>query len=215
METEAHYSTNPLAVITEADSQNNQDLIYKMAEEGFDFLLNTSESTVKEITNHLEGFDVKVYSSTADLSHFKGVEEFYQEILSLGRPIDTLVISPRIPLDDNFSLKINLAEQFDIIRSNTLAPVHLINKVLAEMNERDAGRIIFALSETKHVYPFHQKLIDASRSFLNTYGESLKQELAETNIKVMVAGNEGVIKKLQELASRYLPHWAKTEIPLN
>lgn len=215
METEAYYPTNPLAIFTEADSQFCKDLILKMAEDHYDFLLNTSESTADEITRHLLGFDVEIYSSNADLSSFKGVEEFYREIISLGRPVDTLVVSPRFLSGNEVFLTTTFSEQFNIIRSNTLAPVHLIGKILNEMQERNEGKIIFPLAESGHKYPFHQTIVDASKAFLKSYGESLKQDLKETGITVIVFTNESVKKKIQDLASRYLPEWAKKEMSIH
>lgn len=216
METELYYQTNPLAVFTEADSQSSKDLIYKMAEEHYDFLLNTSVENVNEITQMLEGFDVEVYSSSADLSAFRGVEEFYKEILSLGRPIDALIVSPSFFSSLEISKNSKLAEQFDLIRSNTMAPVHLVTRILNEMQQRNAGKIIFSIMPLNYQHPSHQKIIDASLAFLKSYGDALKQELKDSGIEIQVQSQEDILnvkvkKKIQELASRYLPDWAKTE----
>jgi len=75
----------------------------------------------------------------------------------------------------------------------------------------------FKLNELNNTNISDLKLIHASNAFLQSYSKSLKSELKETGINVIVSEKERALnfvfkKKIQNLASRFLVDWTKTEI---
>lgn len=207
---EENFINHPLAVITFVEPSSRKEILLEFAQSGHDIFLHTTPEDFEEAKNDLEGFDVKLYLSSADLSTYTGVEEFCREIRSIGRPIDILMIGVAGENYLSESSDADLVRQFSLIRSNTLAQVHLLSRIKNDMIQRGSGKIIITAVTGTDTSIQAEAALKASHAFMQSYGKSLKKELEGTGVEVIVNHSKRNLPFkaiLQVFAGRYLPQY--------
>ncbi|MGI3786492.1 MAG: SDR family NAD(P)-dependent oxidoreductase, partial [Janthinobacterium lividum] len=119
----------------------------------------------------------------ADLRTGSGVESLYAAVVAHGRPLAAVALNAGIGRGGAF-VDNSLDDELDVIRLNVLGTVHLAKLVLDDMVLADAGRLLITSSIASEMPGPFQSVYNASKSFVQSFTEALRSELAETEIVV-------------------------------
>lgn len=178
----------PLALITGASSGIGYELARKFGESGYDLVIVSDNreklSAAAERLAQLAG-EPGVEVVTADLTKPDEVNEMYERVRRLDRPVDVLAANAGVGVYGSFD-ETNLDDEIALINLNVTSQVHLIKLVLRDMRERDAGDILITSSIAGIMPGPLMAVYAASKAFLRFFGQAIREELKGTNINVTV-----------------------------
>jgi short-subunit dehydrogenase len=135
----------------------------------------------RELTDH--GFDVRgVGEEDFDLATPEGVEALYA---SLDRPVDVLALNAGVSQGGAFATG-DLAAHLRLIDLNVRGTVHLARLVTRDMAARGRGRVLVTSSMVAIMPGPFQATYNASKSFLQSFGLALRDELGDHGVSVTV-----------------------------
>jgi short-subunit dehydrogenase len=173
-----------LAVVTGASSGIGFELAKVFAEEDFDLIVTAEDEELTSACGELSQIGRGVDSVRVDLSRPEGVEKLYEKITADGRPIDVLCLNAGIGAGGEFARETDLAKELRLIDLNVRSTVHLCKLVLADMVARDSGRILFTSSVASTMPGAFQAVYNASKSFVQSFAEAIRNELKETGVTI-------------------------------
>jgi short-subunit dehydrogenase len=173
-----------LAVVTGASSGIGFELAKVFAEQGFDLLIAAEDAELRPALEALKESQVKVEAHRVDLATEAGVIELYRHIQNTGRPVDALALNAGIGAGGAFATETELTDELKLIDLNVRSTVHLCKLVVADMVERDAGRILFTSSIAATIPGAFQAVYNASKSFVQSFAIALRNELKDTDIAI-------------------------------
>jgi len=112
------------------------------------------------------------------------VVELYGHIQNTGRPVDALALNAGIGAGGAFANETKLADELKLIDLNVRSTVHLCKLVLADMVERDEGRILITSSIASTMPGAFQAVYNASKSFDQSFALAIRNELKDTGVTV-------------------------------
>ncbi len=118
-----------------------------------------------------------------DLRTPDGVEHLYQSAIEGDRVLAAAALNAGIGRGEMF-LKSELADDLSIVDLNVRSMVHLAKLVLRYMANRDKGKVLFTSSIAAQMPGSHQPVYNASKSFVQSFAEALRDELRDTAITV-------------------------------
>jgi short-subunit dehydrogenase len=173
-----------LAVITGASSGIGFELAKVFAEEGFDLVVVAEDEELQPAASELNQVGHSVEAVRVDLSRPEGVEELHEKIVAKGRPVDVLALNAGIGAGGEFARETELAKELRLIDLNVRSTVHLCKLELAAMVARNEGRILFTSSIASTMPGAYQAVYNASKSFVQSFAEAIRNELKETEVTV-------------------------------
>ena len=174
----------PLAVVTGASSGIGFELARIFGENGFDLLIAAEDAELTVALESLEGaVPTEVRAHRVDLAREDGVTELYEHILATGRPVEALALNAGIGAGGAFT-ETQLVDELRLIDLNVRSTVHLCKLVLADMVERDHGRILLTSSIASTMPGSFQAVYNASKSFVQSFTLAIRNELKDTGITV-------------------------------
>jgi uncharacterized protein len=173
-----------LAVVTGASSGIGLELAKVFAAEGFDLLIAAEDAELTGALEDLKRSAANVEAHRVDLATEAGVIELYRHIQNTGRPVDALVLNAGIGAGGAFATETALADELKLIDLNVRSTVHLCKLVVADMVERDEGRILFTSSIAATMPGPFQAVYNASKSFVQSFALALRNELKDTGIAI-------------------------------
>lgn len=173
-----------LAVVTGASSGIGFELARVFAEEGFDLIVAAEDEELNPAARELNQIGRGVDGIRVDLSRPEGVEELYEKVTADGRPIDALCLNAGIGAGGDFARETDLAKELRLIDLNVRSTVHLCKLVVADMVARDEGRILFTSSVASTMPGAYQAVYNASKSFVQSFAEAVRNELKETEVTI-------------------------------
>src|SRR4051795_10785141 len=173
-----------LAVVTGASSGIGFELAKIFAEEGFDLLIAAEDAELTTALEKLQKDGASVEAHRVDLSTEAGVIELYRHIQNTGRPVDALALNAGIGAGGAFATETDLADELKLIDLNVRSTVHLCKLVVADMAERDEGRILFTSSIASTMPGAFQAVYNASKSFVQSFALAIRNELKDSGITV-------------------------------
>jgi uncharacterized protein len=176
--------SRPLAVITGASSGIGFELARVFAEEGFDLLIAAEDAELTAAQESLKASGAEVQAHRVDLATEAGVIELYRHIHGAGRPVEALALNAGIGAGGAFATETDLADELKLIDLNVRGTVHLCKLVVADMVERDEGRILFTSSIASTMPGSFQAVYNASKSFVQSFALAIRNELKDTGITV-------------------------------
>lgn len=174
----------PLAVVTGASSGIGYELAKVFAAEGFDLLIAAENAELTTALEQLKGSAANVEAHRVDLASEAGVIELYRHIQGTGRPVGALALNAGIGAGGAFATETDLADELKLIDLNVRGTVHLCKLVVADMVERDDGRILFTSSIAATMPGAFQAVYNASKSFVQSFALAIRNELKDTGITV-------------------------------
>ena len=176
---------NEFAVVTGASSGIGYELARQFAEHGWDLLVAAEDEDIEQAATDLrrDGKN-QVHAVRVDLATYDGVEELYRAIRETGRPVDAVAINAGRGIGGDFTRQTPLEDELNVIDVNVTSTVHLAKRVLPDMVERNAGRVLFTSSIASMMPGTYQAVYNASKSFVQSFAEALREELKDTDVSV-------------------------------
>ncbi|KAM3095420.1 SDR family NAD(P)-dependent oxidoreductase [Phormidesmis sp. 146-12] len=175
-------SNRPLAVVTGASSGIGYELAKQFAENGFDLLITATDSKINEMVQTFEQLGAQVKTVQADLASYEGVEALSDAIKATG-PVDAIAINAGVGIGGKF-IETDLQKELNLIELNVVSSVHLTKRVVKPMVERGKGRILFTSSIAALMPGPFEAVYAASKAFLRSFSEALRNELKDTGVTV-------------------------------
>ena len=177
-------SNKPLAVVTGASSGIGFELAKELTNRGFDLVIAAEDERISQAATQLQQNGNTVTPVQVDLADYDGVEKFYNELKSTGRPLDVVAINAGIGVGGDFARETDLRAEFNLINLNVTSSVHLAKRVLQDMVERKQGRILFTSSIAAAAPGPFEAVYAASKAFLFSFSEALRNELKDSGVTV-------------------------------
>jgi short-subunit dehydrogenase len=177
-------SERQLAAVTGASSGIGFELAKVFAENGFDLIVAAEDEELEPAARELNQIAGSVQAVRVDLSRPEGVEKLYEKMTADGRPIDALALNAGIGAGGDFARETALAKELRLIDLNVRSTVHLCKLALADMVERDQGRILFTSSVASTMPGSYQAVYNASKSFVQSFSEAIRNEVKETGVTI-------------------------------
>jgi short-subunit dehydrogenase len=178
-------SGNKLAVVTGASSGIGFELAKQFAEHGYDLLIAAEDEGIEQAASALRrDGQTQVNSVRADLATFHGVEQVYAAIAGTGRGVDALALNAGRGIGGDFTRETDLADELNVIDVNITSTVHLAKLVLPDMVARDSGAVLFTSSVASMMPGTYQAVYNASKSFVQSFAEALRDELKDTEVSI-------------------------------
>ena len=176
---------NDFAVVTGASSGIGYELARQFAEHGWDLLIAAEDEGIEQAAMDLrrDGKN-RVDAVRVDLATHDGVEELYRAIRATGRPVDAVALNAGRGIGGDFTRQTPLEDELNVIAVNVTSTVHLAKRVLPDMVERNAGRVLFTSSIASMMPGTYQAVYNASKSFVQSFAEALREELKDTDVSV-------------------------------
>ena len=176
--------TRPLAVVTGASNGIGYELAKQFAQNGFDLLVTSTGPSINEAAIAFEKLGAQVETVEADLATYDGVETLYNKIKATGRSVDAIAINAGVGVGGDFARETDLKDELNLINLNVVSSVHLAKRVLKDMVDRDQGRILFTSSIAALMPGPFEAVYAASKAFLHSFSEALRNELKDTGVTV-------------------------------
>jgi uncharacterized protein len=176
-------SSGQLAVVTGASSGIGLELAKLFAQHGYDLVIVAEDEGIDSAAEQLRSLGPMIESVQADLATEDGVEELWERIEEMGRPVDAIAINAGVGVGGPF-LETDLEEEINLINLNVTGAVHLAKHVVQHMAERGEGKILFTSSIAAEMPAPFEAVYGASKAFLLSFSEALRNELKDTNITV-------------------------------
>src|SRR3954468_18935800 len=173
------------AVVTGASSGIGLELARQFAEHGYDLLIAAEDDGIATAAEALSGESGStVHPLRTDLATFEGVEQLYRAIQSDGRPVEAIAINAGRGAGGDFTRDTDLGDELNIIDLNVTSTVHLAKRVLPDMVARRSGRVLFTSSIAATMPGSYQAVYNASKSFVQSFAEAIRNELKDTGVTV-------------------------------
>jgi short-subunit dehydrogenase len=177
-----HATNSPLAVVTGASSGIGLELARVFAQHGYDLVIAAENDAIHDAARSLRATGAKVESVQADLATYEGVETLWGRVRATG-PVAAIAINAGVSVGGAF-LENELDDEINLINLNVTGAVHLAKRVLRDMAARNEGRVLFTSSIAAEAPGPFEAVYAASKAFLLSFSEALRNELKDTNITV-------------------------------
>jgi short-subunit dehydrogenase len=175
----------PRVLVTGGSSGIGFELARQFAERGHDVLIAAQDVDKLEQAAELireRAPDIEVDTIAADLATEKGVFELHR---AAGR-FDILCANAGVGSGGGDFTETELQKELELIDLNVRGQVHLAKLVVKDMAERGEGRILFTSSIAGIMPGPFEAVYAASKAFVRSFGEALRNELAPKGITVTV-----------------------------
>ncbi|NQE38417.1 SDR family NAD(P)-dependent oxidoreductase [Microcoleus asticus] len=176
--------TRPLAVVTGASNGIGYELAKQFAQNGFDLLITSTGQSINEAALAFEKLGAQVETVQADLATYDGVETLYNKIKATGRSVDAIAINAGVGVGGDFARETDLKDELNLINLNVVSSVHLAKRVVKDMVDHRQGRILFTSSIAALMPGPFEAVYAASKAFLHSFSEALRNELKDTGVTV-------------------------------
>jgi short-subunit dehydrogenase len=173
----------PYAVITGGSSGIGYELAKQFAEHGFDLLVTAEDEGIDTAARMLRSLGAQVDSVQADLATREGVDTLYRRIVQSNRPVDAIALNAGVGVGGPF-VENDLDAELNLIALNVTSVVHLAKHVVRDMVARNDGRILFTASIAAESPGPFEAVYAASKAFVLSFAEALREELRDTNVVV-------------------------------
>lgn len=174
---------NKLAIVTGASSGIGYYLARVFAENGYDLVIGSNGERLETAARDLEALGVEVIAVQSDLASYQGVEEFWEAVRAVGRPVDAAALNAGVGVGGLFAEN-DLEKELNIIRLNVESTVHLCKYVVKQMVGRAEGKILITSSIAGEMVAPREAVYAASKAFDLSFAKSLRAELEDSGVTV-------------------------------
>jgi len=178
--------TNKVVWITGASSGIGEALVKAFAKEGADLVLSARRTEeLQRIQKDLKLSDARILILPLDLANTDHVNELTEKVISKFGHIDILINNGGISQRAN-ALDTSSETERNIMEVNFFGTINLTKSVLPYFIKQQSGQII-AMSSISGKFGFYlRSTYSASKHALHGYFESLRQEVFNDNVKVLI-----------------------------
>ncbi|GGW10836.1 oxidoreductase [Streptomyces capoamus] len=173
----------PLALVTGASSGIGYELAREFAEHGYDLLVNAEDDRLHQAARHLRESGVEVRAVQADLRQAAGVDRLVEA--AAGLPVEIAVLNAGVGQGGAFA-DTDLDDDLAVIDLNVVSTVRLAKPLLRHMLGRGTGRLAFTSSIAATMPGPFQPVYNASKSFVQSFAEALRNEVKDSGVTVTV-----------------------------
>jgi short-subunit dehydrogenase len=177
-------ATKPLAVVTGASSGIGLELAKQFAANGFDLVVAAEDAELTTAALGIAASGAEVVPVQVDLATPDGVEELAARVQQTGRPVQALALNAGIGDGGDFVRELDLDKELRLVDLNVRSTVHLSKLLLPEMVQRKQGRVLFTSSVASTMPGANQAAYNASKSFVQSFAEAIREELKDTGVTV-------------------------------
>jgi short-subunit dehydrogenase len=179
-------STNRrLAVVTGASSGIGLELAAQFAEHDFDLLIAAEDGGIHSAAELLRFTERSVEVEQVDLATREGVDQLYQRIKGLGRPVDAIAFNAGVGVAGMF-IETDLEADLRLIWLNVTGVVQLSKYVLRDMVVRGQGRVLYTSSVVADMPATFMATYGGSKAFELSFAEAVRNELKDSGVSITV-----------------------------
>ncbi len=172
-----------LAVVTGASSGIGYNLARVFAENGFDLVIAANGERLEKAEEDFKALGVDVKAVQADLATYDGVDQFWEAVEDVGRPIDAIAINAGVGVGGKFA-ETNLDEEINLVRLNVEGTTHIAKHAVKHMLTNGYGKILITSSIAGEMVAPREAVYAASKAYDLSFAKSLRAELEDTGISV-------------------------------
>lgn len=172
-----------LALVTGASSGIGYWLARELASRGYDLVVCSAGERLERATGDFASHGVQVKEVSADLATREGVNELWNTVEGLGRPLDVACINAGIGVGGLF-WETNLDQELKMVELNCVGTVQLAKFVIQHMLPLGAGRILFTSSIAGEMVAPREAVYAATKAFVLSFAHSVRYELRDSGISV-------------------------------
>ncbi|GAA4396191.1 SDR family oxidoreductase [Nibrella viscosa] len=178
--------TGKTALITGATSGIGLELARLFAQDGYNLVLvaRQEDSLRRVATDFEQQYNIRATTIAKDLMETNAPEEIYQQTRQQGITVDVLVNNAGMGEYGKFATETDLQKELGIIQLNATSLVHLTKLYLKEMVTRNEGKILMLASVVSAIPNPLMAVYGATKSFIYSFAEALRNELKDTQITV-------------------------------
>jgi short-subunit dehydrogenase len=154
-----------------------------LARRQYDLAICSAGERLQGAAEELRAAGVQVSEIQADLATRDGVTKLWDEVISLGRPLDVACINAGVGVGGEFA-ETDLDAELNMVNLNCAGTVQLAKYVVQHMLGRNEGRILFTASIAGEMVAPREAVYAATKAFDLSFAHSLRYELRETGISV-------------------------------
>ncbi len=175
-------AARPLALVTGASSGIGFELGRQFAQHGYDLVIAAEDAAIETAAADLRADGAEVEAIRVDLATPEGVIELYRRIA--GRTLEAAALNAGIGAGGAFATDTELADELRIVDLNVRSTVHLAKYLVRDMVGAGHGRLLFTSSIASTMPGSFQAVYNASKSFVQSFGLALRNELKDTGVTV-------------------------------
>lgn len=170
-----------LALITGASAGIGFQLASQLAERGYDIVGVGASARINDLDRRISG--VQVIPVQVDLATAEGIEQLWQAVENVGRPLDVACLNAGRSLGGAF-LDTDLEDELQMLALNVTGQVRLAKHVVKQMAGRGEGRILITTSCSALTPTPYESIYGPTRSFMLSFAEGLREEMKEHGVGV-------------------------------
>jgi len=185
METQNNGKT---ALITGAASGIGRELTRLFAKDGYNLVLvDINQEGIEQLASSLYNqYGTQTTLINKDLASATAPDEIYAETSGKGVTIDVLVNNAGFGEYGMFATETDLQKELSIVQVNAIALMHLTKLYVKDMVSRNEGKILMLGSEVSVAPNPLMAVYGATKAFIKSFSEAIRDELKDTNITVTV-----------------------------
>ncbi|WP_432574337.1 SDR family NAD(P)-dependent oxidoreductase [Kineococcus sp. SYSU DK005] len=175
----------PFAVVTGASTGIGLELAKQFASGGYDVLVAAEDERIEGVPAQLLEVEPRavVDAVRVDLSTAAGVEGLWERAARDGRAVDAVALHAGVGVGGEFTAT-DLEAELHMIDLNVVSFVHLAKLASRAMVQRGEGRLLFTSSLAARVPAPYQAVYGATKAFVQSLAQSLRQELGQHGVSV-------------------------------
>ena len=172
-----------LALVTGASSGIGLSLAGELASRGYDLVICSAGDRLPAAAQQLRVPGIEVVEVQADLATREGVDQLWQKIAALGRPLDIACINAGVGIGGLFD-ETDLDAELNMVELNCAGTVQLAKSVVRDMKQRGEGKILFTASIAGEMVAPREAVYAATKAFVLSFAHSLRYELRDSGVSV-------------------------------
>ncbi|QDK78621.1 SDR family oxidoreductase [Spirosoma sp. KCTC 42546] len=180
--------TDKTVLITGATSGIGRELTNLFAKDGYNLILVArSGDSLRQIADEYEQqFGIKTTIIAQDLADPKAADAIYEQTQQQGLTVNILVNDAGMGEYGKFATETDLQKELDIVQINAVSLMHLTKLYLKDMVSRNEGKILMLGSEVSVIPNPMMAVYGATKAFIKSFSEAIRNELNDTNITITV-----------------------------
>lgn len=174
---------NPLALITGASSGIGRSLAKELAARGYDLVVCSAGPNLQDSAAELGANGTAVEAITSDLATPEGIDELWQQIEALERPLSIACLNAGVGVGGLFA-ETDLKAELNMVDLNCSGTIHLAKHVIRHMLQQNDGKILFTASIAAEMVAPREAVYAATKAFVLSFAHSVRYELRDTGISV-------------------------------
>ncbi|MEJ5976701.1 SDR family NAD(P)-dependent oxidoreductase [Novosphingobium sp. PS1R-30] len=167
---------NKFAIITGASTGIGAELAKLAAKDGYDLLV-VADTPFVDASAGLQGLGVDVQTLEVDLSTFEGVDQLLAA--ASDRQVDLLCANAGHGLGHAFLEQAPSAWRH-VIDTNVTGTLYLLQKILAPMVARNAGKVLVTGSIAGFIPGSFNAVYNGTKAFVDNFTDALRNEIKES-----------------------------------